>query len=148
MEFMEEGTLYEKMQRVKNRFSELEVAVTTCDISQAIQTLDDKFVAHRDIKPENILLSYVNAPITQGLAKISDFGWSTICHNRRNTYCATYAYMSPEMLEGKEYDQTIDLWCLGVLIFELTTGRVPFNNPSRKETERQILNVQRGINPG
>lgn len=105
-------------------------------------------MAHRDIKPENILLSYVNTFVIQGLAKLSDFGWSTICLNRRNTYCATYAYMSPEMLEGKEYDQTIDLWCLGVLVFELTTGRVPFNNPSRKETERQILNVQRGFNPG
>lgn len=56
--------------------------------------------------------------------------------------------MSPEMLEGKDHDQTIDLWCLGVLIFELITGRVPFYSPSRKETERQILNVQEILNEG
>jgi serine/threonine protein kinase len=59
MEYMEEGTLYEKMQNQKKCFNEYEVAQTTLEISRAVQALDDKYVAHRDIKPENILMSHV-----------------------------------------------------------------------------------------
>lgn len=77
----------------------------------------------------------------QNIAKLSDFGWSTNCDVRRNTFCATPAYISPEMLQGADYDQTIDIWCLGVMVYEMITGKVPFSNPSKKETERQILNV-------
>jgi len=73
-------------------------------------------------------------PVMQNIAKISDFGWSTVCNERRHTYCATPAYLSPEMVEGKDYDQTIDLWCLGVLVYEMVTGKVPFSNPSKRET--------------
>lgn len=77
-------------------------------------------------------MSHVLVPLMKNLAKLSDFGWSTICNDRRTTYCATPAYISPEMIEGKDYDQTIDLWCLGVLVYEMVTGKVPFTNPSKR----------------
>lgn len=95
MEYMEEGTLYELIQKQQTSFKEHEIAMTTLEISRAIQIMDDQFVAHRDIKPENILMSHVIIGLTQGIAKLSDFGWSTICDERRTTYCATPAYLSP-----------------------------------------------------
>lgn len=49
--------------------------------------------------------------------------------------------MAPEILEGVEYDMTVDLWCLGVLTYELLTGKAPFYHISRKETMKRILNV-------
>lgn len=75
------------------------------------------------------------------MAKLCDFGWATRCTNRRKTYCGTFDYVAPEILEGKEYDWCVDLWCLGVLTYELLMGKVPFYNISRKETMKKILSV-------
>lgn len=61
---------------------------------------------------------------------------------RRTTYCGTFDYSSPEMLEGKEYDSAVDLWSLGVLAYELLTGKLPFYSISRKETMKNILSVR------
>lgn len=80
------------------------------------------------------------------MAKLCDFGWATICNNRRKTYCGTFDYVAPEILEGKEYDWCVDLWCLGVLTYELLMGKVPFYDISRKETMKKILSVSFDIN--
>lgn len=72
----------------------------------AIKEMHDKDIAHRDIKPENIVMSY-------GFTKLCDFGWAARIQGARKTYCGTLDYVPPEILERKEYDQTVDLWCLG-----------------------------------
>lgn len=78
---------------------------------------------HRDIKPENLLNSF-------GTIKLADFGWS--CHapsNKRATFCGTLDYLPPEMVNKKqecEYDNSIDIWAIGVLAYELVTGKAPF----------------------
>lgn len=101
----------------------------------AVAYLHDLEVAHRDIKPENIVLS-------NGVAKLCDFGWSTRTTDRRTTYCGTFDYAPPEILEGKDYDHTVDLWSLGVLAYELLTGKLPFYSVSRKETMKNIIGVR------
>jgi aurora kinase len=55
-----------------------------------------------------------------------------MCNDRRKTYCGTFDYVAPEILEGVEYDMTVDLWCLGVMTYELMTGKAPFYHISRK----------------
>ena len=65
-----------------------------------------------------------------------------MCNERRKTYCGTFDYVAPEILQGVDYDMTVDLWCLGVLTYELMTGKAPFYHISRKETMKKILNVQ------
>lgn len=72
----------------------------------AVKYLHNKGIAHRDIKPENIIISY-------GLAKLCDFGWSARVLGTRKTYCGTFDYAPPEILQRKEYDETVDLWCIG-----------------------------------
>ncbi len=71
--------------------------------------------------------------MSHGVGKLCDFGWATYCGNdRRKTYCGTFDYAAPEILEGSEYDITVDLWCLGVLAYELVVGKAPFFHYSRK----------------
>lgn len=62
-------------------------------------------VIHRDIKPENIVLIHVIFALTQGFAKICDFGWSVFCSkDLRSTFCGTPLYLSPEILKGNMYN--------------------------------------------
>jgi serine/threonine protein kinase len=79
-------------------------------------------VAHRDIKPENIILA-------NGVVKLCDFGWAADCSNgMRKTFCGTMDYVSPEVLDQKEYSLQVDIWSVGVLAFELIAGFAPFPN--------------------
>lgn len=92
----------------------------------AVNYLQDMNVAHRDIKPENIVRSY-------GVNKLCDFGWIVSCKKRRRTYCGTIGYVAPEILEGKEYNESVDLWGLGVLVCELVTGKIPFESKDKNK---------------
>ena len=59
--------------------------------------------------------------------RLCDFGWVADEVNRkRTTFCGTYEYMAPEMVKDIPYDYKIDIWALGILLFELTHGRPPF----------------------
>ena len=79
-------------------------------------------IIHRDIKPENILLD------ENSKAYLTDFGWSNYKRNdrRRNTVCGTPLYLPPEMVGEFGHDETADIWCIGVLLFELINGTTPF----------------------
>lgn len=60
------------------------------------------------------------------MVKICDFGWSIETEDLRETFCGTPLYIAPEILLQKGYDHKIDVWCMGILTFELLYGRVPF----------------------
>lgn len=131
---MEEGTLFYQLKKNKI-LSEKSAAEKLVQIAEAIKYLHSHQVAHRDIKPENIVIS-------NGVCKLCDFGWSALCSNeRRKTYCGTFDYAAPEILEGREYDMAVDLWCLGILAYEILVGKAPFYHMSRKETMKRIINV-------
>ncbi len=93
-------------------------------------------VIHRDIKPENLLLDM------KGELKIADFGWSVHAPNsRRMTLCGTLDYLPPEMIEGKAHDQNVDVWSLGVLMYEFLVGSPPFEAQGHHETYKKIAKV-------
>ncbi|KFY73660.1 hypothetical protein V499_06268 [Pseudogymnoascus sp. VKM F-103] len=82
-----------------------------------------KHVIHRDIKPENILVG------VHGELKIADFGWSVHApSNRRKTMCGTMDYLAPEIVNHYTYNTAVDLWSLGVLMYELLVGEAPFED--------------------
>jgi serine/threonine protein kinase len=86
-----------------------------------LKYLKNHKIIHRDIKPENILLD------EDMKIKISDFGWSIKSDsNFRKTFCGTYDYLCPEMIKNRPYDNSIDIWSLGILTYELACGRAPF----------------------
>jgi serine/threonine protein kinase len=73
------------------------------------------------IKPENLLLDASNN------IKLCDFGWCAENINlKRKTFCGTYEYMAPEIVSDIAYDFTIDIWSVGVLLYELLHGYAPF----------------------
>jgi len=81
-------------------------------------------IIHRDIKPENILIDRV------GRIKLTDFGWSNYSNeaNLRQTLCGTMEYLPPEMVAQTGHDTSADIWCLGVLLFEMLAGYTPFKS--------------------
>jgi aurora kinase, other len=79
-------------------------------MADALKYLHQKHVIHRDIKPENILIGL------RGDLKIGDFGWSVHApKSRRQTLCGTLDYLPPEMVEGREHNEKVDLWSLGII---------------------------------
>lgn len=104
-------------------------------MASALKYLHRKHIIHRDIKPENILVG------VYGEIKISDFGWSVHAPtNRRTTMCGTLDYLPPEMLSTYDdsYTDKVDLWSLGVLMYEFLVGVAPFED-SQVMTKRRIV---------
>ena len=86
----------------------------------ALKYMHDNKVMHRDIKPENIL-------VFESVAKLCDLGCAVYAPEKnRDTFCGTMDYVSPEVIKGLNYDKSVDLWGIGVLIFELSSGHTPF----------------------
>jgi serine/threonine protein kinase len=106
-------------------------------MADALAYLHKKHVIHRDIKPENLLLGM------KGELKIADFGWSVHApHSRRTTLCGTLDYLPPEMVEGRDHNEKVDLWSLGVLCYEFLVGSPPFEDQtSYRATYRRIAQV-------
>jgi len=132
LEYAPKGELYKELQR-KKRFSELIAARYIYSLCDALEYCHNKHVIHRDIKPENLLIG------TEGELKIADFGWSVHApKSKRTTLCGTLDYLPPEMVEGREHDHNVDLWSLGVLLYEFLTGYPPFETPTKKGTTTKI----------
>ncbi|XP_072255474.1 aurora kinase B-A-like [Pyxicephalus adspersus] len=135
LEFAPRGELYKELQNC-GRFDEQRSATFIEELADALQYCHERKVIHRDIKPENLLMGY------KGELKIADFGWSVHAPSlRRRTMCGTLDYLPPEMIEGKTHDEKVDLWCTGVLCYELLVGSPPFESPSHTETHRRIVKV-------
>ncbi|THU65172.1 hypothetical protein C4D60_Mb05t00880 [Musa balbisiana] len=82
-------------------------------------------IIHRDLKPENILLS---APSCDAVLKIADFGFARVVHPGQHIdmVCGTSFYMAPEVMQFQKYDDKVDMWSLGAILFELLNGHPPY----------------------
>ncbi|TMW56787.1 hypothetical protein Poli38472_006797 [Pythium oligandrum] len=139
------GDLYKKLRSTPGRrFSEKEAAVYVAQLVSALDACHSQHVVHRDIKPENLLIS------DQGELLLADFGWSSANvtnANRRETLCGTLDYLSPEMIRGEKYNESVDIWALGIIMFELLVGKPPFEAPGQDETIYRITDGPLQIPP-
>jgi len=91
---------------------------------KAVHNLD---YIYRDLKPENILVG------EDSTLKLADFGLARKLSDGKVTgVCGSYEYMAPEMLSMKTYDQSYDVYSLGILLFEILVGHTPFCGATRK----------------
>jgi serine/threonine protein kinase/tetratricopeptide (TPR) repeat protein len=97
-------------------------------VAEGLAEAHDLGVIHRDLKPQNIMVD------KEGLAKIMDFGIArslrTAGMTAEGMVIGTPEYMAPEQVEGQEADQRTDIYALGAILFEMVTGRVPFESDS------------------
>lgn len=132
IEYAGGGQVYSKMLTLGGkRFPEPEAAKMVYELCLALDYLHKRSIIHRDIKPENLLLSDGSRNAT---LKLADFGWSNFedSQKKRQTYCGTVDYLAPEMADRQhKHDRGVDIWCVGVLIFEMLTGKAPFS-PGQK----------------
>lgn len=122
MDYTPWGNLYEYMKTEEGKkLTSLQIQNFFLQICQAVKYMHDNKLIHWDIKPENILISENLVP------KLSDFGWSVLVSNKnRSTFCGTFEYMAPEMYENEEYSYSVDIWGLGVLLYEMFHKKSPF----------------------
>ena len=147
-EFIEGKTLRRHLNDTSLTITEtLEVVI---QVASAITAAHEAGVVHRDIKPENLMLR------RDGILKVLDFGLAKLTDSWRSsvdreaetltlvetvpgTVLGTTAYMSPEQARGREVDERTDIWSIGVLLYEMITGRTPFEQDTPSDIMAAIL---------
>ncbi|GMQ82232.1 MAG: hypothetical protein BMS9Abin05_1677 [Rhodothermia bacterium] len=136
MEYIEGETLTERISAGPLKLDEA-VRITT-QVAEALEAAHEKNIVHRDVKSGNVMLT------SKGVAKVLDFGLAKTAQSTKLTQLGatlgTIAYMSPEQARGEEVDRRSDIWSLGVLLYEMISGRLPFASEYEQAAIYSILN--------
>lgn len=141
MELVPGGELFEAISR-GGRLSEKTTQRLTTQILKTLAYLHKAGIVHRDLKPENVLLTDRN--VDRADIKIADFGLSCLCGPSEKLVqpCGTLAYVAPEVLTLQGYNHRVDMWSLGVMVYLLLSGKLPFpimrNSGVAVLTEREV----------
>ena len=142
MELVEGQTL----SSLRDKLTLKELLSIVVQVAEALGAAHQAGIIHRDIKPDNVMVR------PDGYAKVLDFGLVKLTevepvagaanHTKLGVAMGTLAYMSPEQAAGEPVDHRTDIWSLGVVLYELATGRKPFSGETRQATINAILSTQ------
>lgn len=126
LEFVPGGTLRSYMDRLGKLPLQM-VSFVAAEVLLGLSYLHERLaIIHRDLKPENILVG------EDGNCKLTDFGLSKVSTIESFSFCGTSKYCAPELIKREGYNKMIDFWMLGCLIFEMLTGKAPFDHKNHK----------------
>ena len=132
MEYIRGGRLTDYMKDKNYHFSEKRAAELIYEIALGVKYLHKYGIIHRDLKPDNIMLTESN---DKGHIKIMDFGLSKILGKKEKTSdgFGTLTFVSPEVLIRKPYNKEIDIWSIGVILYLILSGDLPFDDEEDDE---------------
>jgi serine/threonine protein kinase len=138
MECIEGRSIREKIETGPLKLKDtVDIAI---QVAEGLKEAHGKDIVHRDIKSANIMVT------EKGRAKIMDFGLAKLSGKtkltRTGTTLGTVAYMSPEQTRGEEVDHRSDIWSLGVILYEMVTGQLPFKGDYEQAIVFSILNEE------
>ena len=138
MEYAEGGTIFQYLQNRDSLLPEPELMHLFVQMVLSLKAVHGHSVLHRDLKTQNIMLDRRHAVV-----KIGDFGISKVLSSksRANTVVGTPCYISPELCEGRPYNQQSDIWALGCVLYEMATLRRAFDAPNLPAL---VLKIMRG----
>jgi Ca2+-binding EF-hand superfamily protein/predicted Ser/Thr protein kinase len=142
MEMLKGGELFERIVG-RPRFSELEAAKLMKPLLESVAYLHDLGIVHRDLKPENILCGEELDDL-----KIADFGLSKMIlpKEKMDAACGTLSYVAPEVLTMQGYGKEADLWSVGVILFLILCGKLPFDGEDHNEIIRSTIQADLKVN--
>ncbi|XP_023712889.1 serine/threonine-protein kinase pakA isoform X2 [Cryptotermes secundus] len=138
MEYLNGGDLMFHIQQT-GRFPEQRARFYAAEIVSGLKFLHKKGVVYRDLKLDNILLDF------DGHVRIADFGMCKLqiyLDRTADTFCGTPDYMAPEIIKGLKYNQCVDWWSFGVLLYEMLIGQSPFSGCDEDDLFWSICNEQ------
>uniref|UniRef100_A0A674CSK8 Ribosomal protein S6 kinase n=1 Tax=Salmo trutta TaxID=8032 RepID=A0A674CSK8_SALTR len=131
MELLRGGELLERIKK-KKLFGESEASQLLRSLVSAVGFMHEAGVVHRDLKPENVLFADEGE---DSVLKVIDFGFARLCPAGSaplQTPCFTLQYAAPELFHSTGYDQACDLWSLGVILYTMLSGQVPFQSKQQQ----------------
>ena len=139
MELATGGELYDRI-KSRGHLDEKYSCNITQMILEALAFLHNHGITHRDLKPENLLFYH---PGVDSKILITDFGFSklrTKVDFQMTTWCGTPEYIAPELLKKVPYNNKVDMWALGAIVYVMLSGHLPFSADTTPKLFKQIMN--------